>query len=216
MSGFSRAFSGGEHPHVPAGSSAGGQFAPTKGNGNGGNGKKTGAHHGHTGGTAGHGTAPAKPAGPLTKDLAYDPKHDVGPGYGSRDGDPHVHDLQRALNRLGLVDAKGQKLADDGKLGPRTTEAVKAAQRRLGLTPDGKVTPQLYQRLLALKALPAPHKRSAGGDMGMGGMPGGQMDTGDTDSAMEQHLEELLAGLSDDDIRELAALAEAMHADGGQ
>lgn len=37
----------------------------------------------------------------------------------------------------------------------------------------------------------------------------------DDESALEAHLEDLCAGLSDDDLNELAALAEAMHADGG-
>jgi len=37
----------------------------------------------------------------------------------------------------------------------------------------------------------------------------------DSESALEAHLEDLVSGLSDDDINELAALAEAMHADGG-
>jgi hypothetical protein len=91
-----------------------------------------------------------------------------------------------------------------------STRAFQASEH-----PHGRVTPELYKRLLAAKALPAAHHRSAGGDMVMGGAPAGAMGSGDTDSAMEQHLEELLADLSDDDIRELAALAEAMHADGG-
>lgn len=38
----------------------------------------------------------------------------------------------------------------------------------------------------------------------------------DPDAEMENHLCDLLAGLSDDEIKEVSALVEAMHADGGQ
>jgi Putative peptidoglycan binding domain len=216
-----RSFAAGEHPHVPAGSSAGGQFAPTKGSGGGGGKKPAGSHphgagsHPHGSGTAGHGGAAKKPAGKLTSTLAYDPKHKTGPGYGSRGGDPHVHELQRALNRLGLTDGGKRSLAVDGKLGPRTTESIKAAQKRLGLPADGKVTPELYQRLLGLKALPTPgHHRSMGGDMTTPAGPGPAAPA-DADSEMEQHLEDLLGGLPEDEIAEITALVEAMHANGG-
>jgi hypothetical protein len=36
-----------------------------------------------------------------------------------------------------------------------TTQAIKAAQRRLGDKPDGQMTPALYKQLLAAKSLPA-------------------------------------------------------------
>jgi hypothetical protein len=36
-----------------------------------------------------------------------------------------------------------------------------------------------------------------------------------TEADMEQHLADLLSGLTADELDELAALAEAMHADGG-
>jgi peptidoglycan hydrolase-like protein with peptidoglycan-binding domain len=152
------AFSEDLHPRADAGSSAGGQF------------------------TAGNNTAPAKvtkvtgrrptkaaaPAstktlGPLKTTLAYNPNTDTGPGYNSPHGDPHVHQLQQTLNRLGATDGQGRQLVDDGKLGPLTTQAVKEAQRRLGLPQDGKVTPRFLAQLQGLKALPGTpaHKPSA-------------------------------------------------------
>lgn len=73
-----------------------------------------------------------------------------GTGYGSAGGDARVSYVQRLLNRLGFGDASGRPLAVDGKLGPRTTEAVKAAQRKVGVKPDGQVTPALVAQLLKL------------------------------------------------------------------
>lgn len=89
---------------------------------------------------------PKKPAGPL----GYDGK--TGTGYGNPKGDPQVHELQRALNTLGFKDAQGQPLVDDGKFGPRTTAAVRAMQKALGLPTDGKVTPELLARVKQLAA----------------------------------------------------------------
>ncbi|GAA4626628.1 hypothetical protein GCM10023196_035630 [Actinoallomurus vinaceus] len=85
--------------------------------------------------------------------LSYDSKSNTGTGYGSAKGDAHVRQLQEALNRLGLTDGNGKKLAVDGKLGPLTTAAVKKAQKALGLKQDGKVTPDLLKRLRSSKSL---------------------------------------------------------------
>jgi HK97 family phage prohead protease len=133
------------HPHVPAGSPAGGQFAPK-----GGKGGKTPAK------------APAKKSGPARPParkqddgtLSYDPGSNKGTGYSSANGDPRVHKLQQALNRLGLTDSAGKALKDDGKLGPKTTSAVKKLQKRLGLPQDGKVSPALLEKIAGLKSLP--------------------------------------------------------------
>ena len=76
-----------------------------------------------------------------------------GTGYGSKGGDRLVKALQTALNRLGLTDSRGKKLAVDGKLGPRTTAAIKKAQRKLGLKADGIVTPKLLAQLTKAKKL---------------------------------------------------------------
>jgi HK97 family phage prohead protease len=141
--------------HAPAGSSTGGQFAPASGGS----------------------TAKAKPAAPVQKaagrparrpirprkpddgTLSYDAGSNQGTGYNSAAGDRRVHDLQQALNRLGVKDAAGKPLKDDGKLGPKTTAAVKALQQRLGVKADGKVTPALLAQIKSMKSLPA-QKRS--------------------------------------------------------
>lgn len=102
-------------------------------------------------------TAPAgkaKPRATNTKDgggnLSFDGKR--GAGYGAKGGDKRVKTLQTALNKLGLTDGSGKELAVDGKLGPRTTAAIKKAQRKLGLKPDGVVTPALLRQLAATKS----------------------------------------------------------------
>lgn len=137
--------------HAPAGSSTGGQF--TTGGGGGGSAKQ----HGH-----------AKPKSPTRRPpgthhdggtLAYDPGSNHGTGYDSKNGDERVHALQQALNRLGVTDAAGKKLRDDGQLGPKTTSAVKKLQKLLGVKPDGKVTPALLAQIKSMKSLP-PQKRS--------------------------------------------------------
>lgn len=144
------------HPRAAAGAAGGGQFV-SGGSGNAASSGKTAS------------TAPSKSAGKTTggkkrirgETLSYDAKSGRGAGYGRKGGDPRVRRLQTALNRLGLTDGAGRKLVLDGKLGPRTTAAVKAAQKRLGLPADGKVTPQLLVKLSAAKSLPAPKKAAA-------------------------------------------------------
>jgi len=148
------AYESGSHPHVPAGSSTGGQFAPT-----GGNDKKAPAKTS----PKGHPT-PKRPSRHAQHDdgtLSYDAKTNRGAGYGSKDGDPRVHKLQEALNRLGLKDSAGKPLKLDGKLGPRTTAAIRKAQHRLGLPVDGKVTPALLAKITSAKTLTrAPAKKA--------------------------------------------------------
>jgi HK97 family phage prohead protease len=85
--------------------------------------------------------------------LAYDAEAGRGAGYGSVGGDDRVHRLQAALNRLGLKDADGKSLKADGKLGPKTTAAIEAAQKELGLTANGRITPALLDKLAAAKQL---------------------------------------------------------------
>jgi peptidoglycan hydrolase-like protein with peptidoglycan-binding domain len=77
-----------------------------------------------------------------------------GTGYGMPHGDARVKRLQEALNRLGLTDSRGRKLAVDGKLGPLTTQSIKAAQERLGMKPTGIITEAFINRLDATDALP--------------------------------------------------------------
>lgn len=112
------------HPRNPAGSATGGEFTIAA---QGGSGKKPAAK-------------PASKPASQHRRMAYDPARGVGPGYNMPHGDPQVKDLQELLNKLGLTDSHGRKLDVDGKLGPLTTQSIKAAQRRLGLKEDGVVT----------------------------------------------------------------------------
>lgn len=132
----------GNQQHVPAGSPTGGQFATGGGSTPAGKGGH-GSHTGHT--------STAAKLGPLTTTLAYNAKTNTGSGYSQKGGDPHVHALQQALNRLGFTDGHGQKLQVDGRLGPLTTSAVMAAQQHFGVKPTGQVTPGFYALLLAAK-----------------------------------------------------------------
>jgi HK97 family phage prohead protease len=107
--------------------------------------------------------AAPKKAAPKSKpgsgNLSFDGKR--GTGYGVKGGDKRVRGLQEALNRLGLTDANGKKLVVDGKLGPKTTAAIKKAQRALGLKADGVVTPALLKQLTTAKTLTkAPPKKA--------------------------------------------------------
>jgi peptidoglycan hydrolase-like protein with peptidoglycan-binding domain len=98
-------------------------------------------------------TRPRKKIAPGRKpgDMSFDGKR--GTGYGTPGGDKRVKALQTALNRLGLTDSNGKPLKVDGKLGPRTTAAIKKAQRKLGIKADGVVTPALLARLSKAKKL---------------------------------------------------------------
>lgn len=55
--------------------------------------------------------------------------------FGERGDD--VQGLQQSLNRLGVRDADGRRLVEDGRFGRRTFEAVEAWQRTHGLEVDG-------------------------------------------------------------------------------
>lgn len=80
--------------------------------------------------------------------IGFDAKRGTGAGYGTGGkGDPRVKQLQTALNKLGFTDAAGHPLLVDGKLGPRTTAAIKRLQRRLGMKADGLVTPALLKQV---------------------------------------------------------------------
>jgi putative peptidoglycan binding protein len=126
-----------------------GKFAVSPGSGN--RTVKPTARPGGGGGKGGKGKgkggAKGKPA--AAGNLSFDGKR--GAGYGTPGGDKRVHSLQQALNRLGLTDGAGNKLKDDGKLGPKTTAAIKKAQRALGLKADGIVTPALLKRITSAK-----------------------------------------------------------------
>jgi peptidoglycan hydrolase-like protein with peptidoglycan-binding domain len=142
------------HPRAAAGSAGGGEF--TSGGSSSSNTKASPAKK-----TSG--TKRKRASYGDNGTLSFDAKSGRGAGYGRKGGDPRVKKLQSALTRLGLTDSRGKKLVLDGKLGPKTTQAIKAAQRRLGLPADGKVTPKLLAKLVAAKSLPkakAPAKKA--------------------------------------------------------
>jgi peptidoglycan hydrolase-like protein with peptidoglycan-binding domain len=56
-----------------------------------------------------------------------------------------VREVQNLLAKAGYFDAKDF----DGRLGPRTREAIARFQKDNGLPPDGRMTPELYNRLAA-------------------------------------------------------------------
>jgi peptidoglycan hydrolase-like protein with peptidoglycan-binding domain len=90
--------------------------------------------------------------------LSYNAKANTGTGYGKKGGDDRVKAAQKALNSAGMTDADGKKLVLDGKLGPKTTAAIKMYQRKHGIKPaDGKITPALLKQLKD-GASPAPGK----------------------------------------------------------
>lgn len=104
---------------------------------------------------AGHGHS-ARGGG--SEGLSYNGR--TGAGYGKKGGDNRVSALQSELNRLGFADGSGKALKKDGKLGPRTTAAIKRAQKALGLKPDGVATPRLLAKLKAAQKTTT-HKTAA-------------------------------------------------------
>lgn len=105
----------------------------------------------------------AKGASGANDTVGFDSRRGTGAGYGTgAKGDPRVKSLQTYLNNLGFKDSSGQPLKVDGKLGPRTTSAIKRLQRKLGLKADGLVTPSLLHQLrqASLKKGKAPAKKA--------------------------------------------------------
>jgi hypothetical protein len=145
-----------EPAHAPAGAPGGGQFTT---GGPGGGAKSTPTRKARTKGKGKPGAknppAAAKPAGPL----GFDGKS--GTGYDKPGGDPQVRELQDVVNKLGFKDAQGKPLARDGKFGPKTTTAVQAMQKALGLPTDGKVSPELLARVKSLAAKKKPVAKRA-------------------------------------------------------
>ncbi|MCE4372410.1 peptidoglycan-binding protein [Xanthomonas hortorum] len=75
------------------------------------------------------------------------------------DHNPDVGKMQQDLNRLGVRDAQGNRLAEDGRFGDNTREAVIAFQKQHGLQPDSVVGRNTQA---ALSALPAQAQTQAG------------------------------------------------------
>jgi len=81
--------------------------------------------------------------------------HDHAPAGTLRKGDrsDEVAELQQSLNRLGVRDASGNRLAEDGKFGDNTREAVLAFQKQHGLKEDGLVGRQTLGRIEQAQAV---------------------------------------------------------------
>ncbi|MCK2214283.1 peptidoglycan-binding protein [Actinomadura sp. ATCC 31491] len=129
------------HPRGAAGTAVGGQFV------------------------AGSAASAASSSGSAKKEPAKKPAEmgfdgKTGTGYGQKGGDATVRRLQQALNAAGLKDAAGKPLVVDGKLGPKTTQAIKAAQKRLGMKPTGRVTADFVNKVKASKGAAATPAKS--------------------------------------------------------
>ena len=104
------------------------------------------------------------PAGSRGTLHGRDPDHPASmqPGHHPRSAQaPHLHAalhpgahgarvraLQAALNRLGIADAQGQRLSEDGHYGHRTRDAVAAFQAAHGLPAAGVAGPRTQAALL--------------------------------------------------------------------
>lgn len=159
----------GQVSRAPAGSATGGQFAKQDSAPKSSSAKGAKATPPPRKAPAKKAAAPAKKAAPAkatprpaSGPLGYDPRAKRGTGYDRPGGDPRVRQLQAALNRLGLRDRNGDELDVDGQFGPKTLAAVKAAQRRLGLTADGRVTPDLFKQLTDATSLPKRRRKKSG------------------------------------------------------
>ncbi|MCC4589557.1 peptidoglycan DD-metalloendopeptidase family protein [Xanthomonas campestris pv. cannae] len=88
-----------------------------------------------------------------------------------RQGDhgAEVRELQQHLNRLGIRDAQGRPLAEDGRFGDNTHEAVTALQKQRGLTQDGIVGRDTRAGLAAAEQAQA--KPAKGPQLGEPGHP---------------------------------------------
>lgn len=127
------------HPRGKAGTASGGQFVAASGD-QGATGKSV------LGLKAGSASLPKDSKGGGGK----------GGGKGKKGGKGKASPAQKAkavkgvqtlLNKLGFKDADGKPLKVDGIVGPKTTAAIKAAQRRYGLPATGKLTPELLKKL---------------------------------------------------------------------
>jgi putative chitinase len=94
--------------------------------------------------------------------------HDHAPAGTLRKGDrsDEVTKLQEELNRLGVRDANGNRLSEDGKFGDNTREAVQAFQKQQGLKDDGIVGRETFGKLAASQAQGAETRTATGPQLG--------------------------------------------------
>jgi peptidoglycan hydrolase-like protein with peptidoglycan-binding domain len=84
------------------------------------------------------------------------------------DTGPEVEKWQRYLV------SQGYRVATDGRFGPSTLAATRSMQRKLGVTPDGRVGHRTMDRQAATSAVPLPTARP---DMPPAPQPGGMANT---------------------------------------
>ena len=94
--------------------------------------------------------------------------HDHAPAGTLRKGDrsDEVTKLQEELNRLGVRDANGNRLSEDGKFGDNTREAVQGFQKQQGLKDDGIVGRETFGKLAATQAQGAEARTATGPQLG--------------------------------------------------
>jgi len=94
--------------------------------------------------------------------------HEHAPAGTLRKGDrsDEVTELQQALNRQGVRDANGNPLAEDGKFGDSTREAVLAFQKQQGLKDDGVVGRETSAKLAATQVQAAGTRSPTGPQLG--------------------------------------------------
>lgn len=99
---------------------------------------------------------------------AHDHDHDHAPAGTLRKGDrsDEVTRLQEALNGLGVRDANGNRLSEDGKFGDNTREAVQAFQKQQGLKDDGVVGRETFGKLAATQVQGAESRTATGPQLG--------------------------------------------------
>jgi peptidoglycan hydrolase-like protein with peptidoglycan-binding domain len=64
-------------------------------------------------------------------------------GMSGQEGKSFVREVQRMLAKAGYFEAREA----DGRLGPKTRDAIIKFQKANGLKPDGRMTPELYALL---------------------------------------------------------------------
>ncbi|MRH01954.1 peptidoglycan-binding protein [Xanthomonas sontii] len=118
----------------------------------------------------GNGDVPARQTSPAPAETHSAKSAAMADGLlkqGERGND--VEALQRQLNRMGVRDAQGKALAEDGRFGEHTREAVVAFQKQRGLTQDGIVGRDTRAGLAAAEQAQA--KPAKGPQLGEPGHP---------------------------------------------
>lgn len=97
---------------------------------------------------------------------AHDQDHAPAGTLRKGDRSDEVTKLQEELNRLGVRDANGNRLSEDGKFGDNTREAVQAFQKQQGLKDDGIVGRETFGKLAASQAQGAETRTATGPQLG--------------------------------------------------